>query len=812
MGEHIVFGSGPSPAKIMFLGARPGRDEIRTGRPFTGASGDLLWRLCPVGRDEIHVDNVCQDYSPYASTPTEREIDAILPDLRRRIEQVNPNVVVAFGAQALKALTGVSSIDKARGYVFESSLVPGLKVIPAWHPAHIIRGQYERRYILEADIRKGISEGAFPEIRRKKRTFLTNPNYRDTVDYIHALKDPVTVDIECPVKILDIINVIGLTDSPDYAMAIPLTWGRYSFEELEKILKLLQSAVFDKKHLNGQNIMFDVWRMERFLFRIKHIHFCTMLAHHLLWPEAGVRQKNMQGKDNFAGGHDLGFLTSFYNVDLPMYKDEGSTWNQGDEPDLQQWWEYNCKDVCGTHEIMLKEVEELREFHQEEYYFKRVVSMIRPCLAMQERGIAIDWTKADSVKRRLKLEQDYLQLTLNHSVGFDLNVKSPPQMRYLIEDVLKMKSFKKTPKGKPSTDEETLRTLAYGSDHAPIFLKVLDVRERRTLISSFFQLETTPDGRYGAPYKIHGTDSGRLSCTSPKDLDGRKGPQLQNIPKAARKIFKASEGFVIIQGDYGRAEAMYVAYDAQEEKLIRLFEDPSKDLYMEVAADCLSKPVTEVDRDMERPCFKQTVLGANYGLGPRRYISVLRANKINIEDIYVRGITRPLKKAEFFLGKYSERFSKITEWQREIADRVRKTKVLHDSFGRRRFFMGSLRDPHTINIALSFRPQASVVQMTNTAVRTTYSQGYHNLLQVHDSLAIEVEWERFEEGWDALEKAMYCPLDMHGRTMIIPVDIQWGFNWGPRPEKDPKENPGGLRSGRVLASDLPALYREAREP
>lgn len=807
MGQ-IVRGSGPVCSKIMFLGARPGPQEAREGRPFVGPAGNLLWSLCSLGRDEIHVDNVRQDYSPHNATPTPSEIDEILPDLRDRIQRVNPNVVIAFGAQALRALTNIDSIDKARGYLFESTLVPGLKVLPTWHPSHILRGQYERRYILNADIEKGIREAAFPELRRRNRTYFINPTFKDTVDYIKALKNPLTVDIECPINILDLIYCIGLSDSSDHAMSIPLTWGRYTPEELEYILLLLQQDIFAQKDICGQNIMFDVWRLERYMFRIRSIYFCTMLAHHLLWPEAGVRQKDNQGKDNFAGGHDLGFLNSIY-TDLAMYKDEGSSWNQDSEPDLEQFWTYNCKDVASTHEIMEKEIEELTEFKQKEYFLTRVMPLIRPCLYMQERGIAIDHSRLVDVKERLELERDYLQLRLNHEVGFDLNVKSPPQMRYLIEDVLKMRSYKRTKTGKPSTDEDTLKNLAYGSDQGAIFQSIIDVRERRTLVSSFLQLQTNPDGRYGAPYKIHGTDSGRLSSTSPRGLDGRRGPQLQNIPKSARKIFKASEGHVMLQGDYSRAEAMYVAYDAREEKLIRIFEDPSRDLYIEVSADCLSKPPEEVDKDLERPCFKQTVLGANYGLGPRKYISVLRANGINIEDIPVRGITRPLKKAEFFLEKYKESFPGIPQWQQEIINRVRRDRVLFDSFGRRRFFMGSINDPHTHNIALSYRPQASVVQMTNQAIVRLFKLEYKILMQVHDSVGVEIEYNAYEEGIQDLAKAMYCPLDMHGRTMVIPVDIQWGFNWGPF---HPDDNRGGLRSGRVLAQDLPSLYREAREP
>ena len=46
---------------------------------------------------------------------------------------------------------------------------------------------------------------------------------------------------------------------------------------------------------------------------------------------------------------------------------------------------------------------------------------------------------------------------------------------------------------------------------------------------------------------IHGTDSGRLSSRAV-----RKGPQLQNIPKSARKIFKVLKRNNSIQREHGQ--------------------------------------------------------------------------------------------------------------------------------------------------------------------------------------------------------------------------------------------------------------------
>src|SRR5207237_10195449 len=137
--------------------------------------------------------------------------------------------------------------------------------------------------------------------------------------------------------------------------------------------------------------------------------------------------------------------------------------------------------------------------------------------------------------------------------------KSPIDMRTVMVDVCQIPSaqLSYTKKHAVSTKEEHLRRISYNSPHAGLLKLVLDIRERRTLISNFLGMEASSDGRYYAAFLIHGTGSGRLSSRAV----GR-GPQLQNIPKPARGIFIPSMGGTFVKGDYPRAEAKHVAYDA----------------------------------------------------------------------------------------------------------------------------------------------------------------------------------------------------------------------------------------------------------
>lgn len=780
----IVPAEGYFSAKYVLVGARPGKDEVPLGRPFMGPSGQLLNKVLPFPRHDCYITNVRKDYSATHSVPTLNEIHEALPSLKEELSKTKANIIIALGGEALYALTGMSGIEKYRGSVLPSSLVPGRKVIGTYHPAACLH-TYQWSYILQRDLRRAIRESGFNDIRRRGRTFVINPSLDQAIDIIEKWGNPISVDIETFGNVPD---CVGVGDSPDNATCFPFIGGNYNANEMRVLWRVLGKALEDRDII-GQNIQFDITRLERFGFRLPRIYFDTMLAHHLLWPELGGASKRADknaGVDSLAGKHSLAFLTSMY-TDEPYYKDEG-----GFHGDFPRRWNYNCKDVSYTYECYEGLLKELKAHNQWDYYRDHILALIRPVMGMQSRGFCIDFGSLNKTRNRMELEVEYLQLSLNQTLGFACNVKSPIDIRYLIQDILKLQITKRTKKtNKPAIDEDTIRTLAYNSPHADIFQRILDIRERRTMLSGFLGLETDPeDGRYKVNFLIHGTDSSRLSSRA-----ARKGPQLQNIPYAARSVFKAGQGNVLVQGDLAKADATYVAYDSQSTNLIDMLSDPTRNMYVEVGSDILGRQFTK--EDLEYKCFKSSVHAAHYGMGPHKWLIVLRLAGIDINDILIRGITKPLKKAEYFLETYHAKNPSIRHrWQRGITEAVKKARTLHDSFDRIRIFLGRM-DDYLFRKAFAYRPRSTVGGITNRGLRLLHDQGYQIVNQVHDSIAIEIEQERETEGVLAVQKAMECPLDLHGRTMTIRVDIQTGPVWGRM--TDWKGDPDG-GSGELLRS------------
>lgn len=754
---------GPLDARIAFVGARPGYEERIEKRGFVGASGRLLWRLSPIPRTECYVTNVRKDYSTTHDTPTMGEIRESLPGLREELERTRANLIICVGGDALYALTGLTSIEKYRGSVVPSTLLPGRKVLSTWHPAAALRA-YQLTYVIERDLRRAIRESHYPDIRRPPRTYSLGPSFTDACTYIRGLGDPLSIDIE---TFGEDPSCIALSDSTERAICIPFIGGPYTNSELAYLWRVIDD-VLRTRRIIGQNIQFDTTRLESWGFQLPNLYFDTMLAHHLLWPDLGGVVKRSQSKkegiDALAGKHSLAFLVSMYTEE-PYYKDEG-----GFSGDFERYWTYNCKDAATTYECYLGLEKELEVYNQTAYFQEHVMGLIRPVMAMQSRGLCVDFSRLNTTRKRLEREIELLQLRFNAGVGFDCNVRSPDDIRELYTR-LNVKPTKRTKKKQSlSTDEDTLRSLAYNSPHAGTFQQILDIRERRTLVSGFLGLETNDQGRYAANYLIHGTDSGRLSSRA-----ARKGPQLQNIPKSARRIFVVPPGHTFIQGDLRRAEAMYVAYDSQDPDLINIFNDPGRDLYREMAETALSRPIEK--KSNERECFKRAAHASHYGMGPKKFLIVLRLQEIDINEISIRGVSTPFKKAEYILDSYHNLHPNIHLWQEEIRATLKATRALHDAFGRRRIFLGRM-DDHLERIAFSYKPQATIVNITNRALRLLHQMGYKLLLQVHDSIAIETPEDAVNQTALDLQNAMTCPLQIHGREMIIPVDIQIGKSWG----------------------------------
>ncbi|WP_327726524.1 UdgX family uracil-DNA binding protein [Streptomyces sp. NBC_00487] len=173
---RTVFGKGDESARLLLVGEQPGDQEDRRGEPFVGPAGRLLRRALEeagIDMDTAYVTNAVKHFKftrpPGGGTrrihkaPDLREVAACRPWLLAELRLVRPEIVVALGATAGKALLGSSfRVTKDRGALlsmppegggFQGSRGP--HVVATLHPSAVLR----------ADDREGAYAGLVSDLK-----------------------------------------------------------------------------------------------------------------------------------------------------------------------------------------------------------------------------------------------------------------------------------------------------------------------------------------------------------------------------------------------------------------------------------------------------------------------------------------------------------------------------------------------------------------------------------------------------------------------------------------------------------------------
>ena len=156
---HVVWGEGAVEAKIMCIGEGPGYYEDQMGRPFVGASGQLLDKIlavCGFSRQEqVFIGNIVKCRPPQNRDPLPEERMACLPYLWRQIELLDPPILVLLGATALRGLIDPEArITQLRGKWMQWR---GRWVMPTYHPSALLRNPALKRDTWE-DFKKVIDK------------------------------------------------------------------------------------------------------------------------------------------------------------------------------------------------------------------------------------------------------------------------------------------------------------------------------------------------------------------------------------------------------------------------------------------------------------------------------------------------------------------------------------------------------------------------------------------------------------------------------------------------------------------------------
>lgn len=250
-------------------------------------------------------------------------------------------------------------------------------------------------------------------------------------------------------------------------------------------------------------------------------------------------------------------------------------------------YEYQKKYLCSNREDM-------------QALYKAFTEIEMPCLAvvadMEDNGVNFDTAYQKELSEKYnKLLEDELQAFYellngvsdkileykskhpNNKLDERINIASPTQLSILFYDVLGCEVIDaKHPRG---TGEDILKKM-----NNPIANAVLEYRTLAKLVDTY--IDKLPncvnpnDGRIHCKFNQYGAVTGRFSSSN---------PNLQNIPshnKDIRKMFIASDGYVLMSSDYSQQEPKCLAALCKQQGDLQMFNTfmANKDLYSEIAS------------------------------------------------------------------------------------------------------------------------------------------------------------------------------------------------------------------------------------
>lgn len=107
-------------------------------------------------------------------------------------------------------------------------------------------------------------------------------------------------------------------------------------------------------------------------------------------------------------------------------------------------------------------------------------------------------------------------------------------------------------------------------------------------------------------FKQIGAITGRMSSMN---------PNVQNIPRGLRRIFKAEEGNVFVIADFSQIELRIAAEYVNDENMIKVFRE-GRDMHKYTASVLLGKKEEEITKE-ERQLAKAVNFGLIYGISAK---------------------------------------------------------------------------------------------------------------------------------------------------------------------------------------------------
>uniref|UniRef100_A0A7C2VG93 DNA polymerase I n=1 Tax=Hydrogenobacter sp. TaxID=2152829 RepID=A0A7C2VG93_9AQUI len=505
---------------------------------------------------------------------------------------------------------------------------------------------------------------------------------------------------------------------------------------------LFLRELLSSKGIVGHNLKFDLKYLYSYGIE-PYAVFDTMIASQLL----GDTDK-----------HSLQKVAMHY---LGQVLDKGLQASNWGQPFLgKEQLEYAALDVKVVRDLFYIFLKRLNEsHHREEILLKtrtsKVFNLLNPVAIVEMafvqetaklelNGIPID---KEELEKKLKEQERLLQKkVMDFMVKYRIDPMSPKQVGELLTKRFKL-DLPKTGKGNVSTDD---RVLSEYASH-PVISELLDIRGMKKIIEKLQEIKERIRGNRVYPeFKQIGAVTGRMASMN---------PNVQNIPRNLRSIFKAEEGNVFVIADFSQIELRIASEYVGEEKMLHAFRQ-GKDLHRYTASIFLGKPEEDITKE-ERQLAKAVNFGLIYGISAKGLVEYAKTY----------GIDLSLESAQKIRDSFFEYYTSFKAWHERVKKELKDYKE-----SRGHTLLGRPYVAHTFPDAVNYPIQGTGADLLKLSVLMFDAELRKEGLKakvvnlVHDEILVECKEEYAEYIKELLKRAM-----LHaGRVILkqVPVEVE----------------------------------------
>lgn len=502
-------------------------------------------------------------------------------------------------------------------------------------------------------------------------------------------------------------------------------------ERLHRLQKFLESY---RGWLIFHNAKFDLVSLRTMGIDYRGKFYCTMVICHLI-------------NENYPFDKSLNSCVRVY-VDKEESKKNSEVfdllvkvlgWGKIPSSQMREYAEWDA------HITLLLGEKVIPKFHKEVLtdYWNHKQDFTRVVIAMEGRGIHIN--------EAMCVEQAQIGTTRMEELTrlLKINAASPNGLKKLLIDQAGLPVVKLTKKGYElkkkgedfdpydyaSFDKEAMELYdeLLEREDSPVAKQVLEYRGWSKTVSSNYRAYLrlrSPDGKLRPNYKLHGTRTGRLSCSD---------PNLQQIPRESdkewngklKKAFQPTPGYRLMEFDYSQLELRLATAYGDEQELKAVFADPTRDIFTEMSSRL----------GMVRQDTKVFVYSTQYGAGLDRLMHVFKISR---------------EAAAEMRDNYKQSYPGFTKVEAIAKMRCRTRGKVQLWSGRYRHFMDRENEAHKAFNSAIQGGAADIVEhvMVRLFKEIDNELECRMLLTVHDSVIFEIREDLLEQYVPAIIEIM----------------------------------------------------------